>query len=137
MSVHHDTQTMEEVRAVVRRVNEHLQRQLWYELEVWRYTGETLLVCGGIDIFVSYDVQLRFSGVFFMSTPMEWHVDTKAPPLELLSGDDARAVNQQFQVEVGHHLFAFHLEHYPPGSRGLIGARRLEVEFHEPRRRGA
>ncbi len=119
----------EEAKRAVDEINAYLQRQPWCDFEVMEYQGDTLIIMGSLDTSAPHDIEIRFKDISFLSLPKEWRTDTAAPPLALLQGEDAFRWNVRFQVEQGHHIFAFTPEYFPEGFYCLVGAREISSYF--------
>lgn len=113
----------------VERINALLQQRPWFDFEVMEYQGYALTVVGSIDPSGPHQLEIRFDRVFAVSLPMEWRTDTSRPPLTLLTGEPAAAVNRRFRVEQGHHVFRFSPEDYPEDFGCLIAAQGIEFRI--------
>ncbi len=117
----------QQARQVIQEINAYLQSKPWFDFEIMEYRGDTLVVMGSLDPSAAHDVEVQFGGISFISSPMEWRTDTSAPPLGLITGEDAVKLNRRFQVEQGHHLFRFSPEGFPEEFGCLVSAR--DVKF--------
>jgi hypothetical protein len=126
-----------QVMRVVDNINQHVCQQPWCDFEVKEYRGTKLVVTGSLDVSAAHMFEVWFEGVFFVSMPMEWKTDTSRPPLALLVGEDAAAVNRRFCVERGHHIFRFTPEDYPDDFGCLVGAREIGFVAIDPHESGS
>lgn len=117
-----------EIKNVVEKLNSFIQKGLWLDFEVCQNSKNKLTLHGGIDLLYSHDIEIRFEDVFFVSLPMEWKTDTKSTVVQLLEGEDAKAVNIRFKVEQGYHIFKFTPEDYPEDFGCLIGAKTISYD---------
>ncbi|MFV8751704.1 hypothetical protein ACNOYE_14260 [Nannocystaceae bacterium ST9] len=115
----------ERVLEVICEINAFLQRHPWLDFEIMEYRGCKLIVMGSLDTSADHDIEIEFSDVAFVCTPMTWQTDTSRPPLALVQGDEACRLNERFRVESGHHIFQFVPEDYPVDFGCIIGARRI------------
>jgi hypothetical protein len=118
-----------QAKQTIARINDYLQKQLWFDFEVLLYQQGRLVVAGSIDTTVHHNIEIWFKDIAFVSLPMNWKTDTSTPPLSLLEGESAVRTNIRFQVEHGHHIFRFSPEDYPAEFGCLIGARELGFEI--------
>ncbi|MEZ4447583.1 MAG: hypothetical protein R3B72_51380, partial [Polyangiaceae bacterium] len=81
-----------------------------------------------------HDVVMHFHFPVAVSAPLCWKTDTGivGDVLALLGEEAARQFNIQFQVEVGNALFGFVAEDAPPGTRYVIAARSMSIEYLNP-----
>lgn len=117
--------------AQIKAINRSLQQFPWIDFEVMEYTGMKLVLMGSVDASAPHDVEIRFRRIAFVSLPFEWRTDTSIPPLSLLTDNRAFAINSQFRVEQGYHIFQLTAEDFPADFGCLIGAK--EIEFHQLR----
>jgi uracil DNA glycosylase len=71
--------------------------------------GESALGCG-VDLTVGAQIEITFESIFFSILVMTWRTDTSRPVVTLLQGEEARTINEIYEVEQHHHLFACHPE---------------------------
>jgi hypothetical protein len=119
---------------IVDNINQYVGRLPWCDFEVLEYRGTRLVVTGSLDVSAAHTFEVWFDGVFFVSLPTEWRTDTSRPPLALMVGEGAAAVNRRFRVERGHHIFRFTPEDYPEDFGCLVGAREIGFVAIEPQR---
>jgi hypothetical protein len=120
-----------EIRDQVARLNALLQSKPWLDVDVVECSPRSVVLDCGIDLSVGPDIEITFGSVFFVSLPMTWNTDTSVPVLTLLSDDEARQVNLRYQIEMVHHLFAFHPEYLPQDALCLVAAK--EITWRELR----
>jgi len=122
-----------EAQNVVDEINALLQKQPWMDFTVSEFNGYHLLIEGGLSIHRRrpWDIEITFESVFCISLPVDWKTDTSKPPLALLTGDDAYAINTRFDVVQGNHLFRFRPEDYPPDSGCIIAAEGIGYQLPE------
>ena len=120
-----------EAQKVVDEINAHLKKQLWMDFTVSEFDGSSLLVEGGVSIHRPrpWDIEITFGSVFCISLPVDWKTDTSEPPLALLTGDEAYAINARFGVVHGNHVFRFTPEDYPPDLGCIIAAERVSYQL--------
>ena len=104
--------------------NDHLQTNLWLDIELRMCSPHTLVLDCGIDLSSKPDVEMRFGTVFFTSILMSWKTDTSVGHvMQVVSGLEAVKLNEQYQVERGFHLFAFQPEGLSGEASCLIAAK--------------
>ncbi|TGE22114.1 hypothetical protein E5K00_17850 [Hymenobacter aquaticus] len=96
---------------LVKEIDQRIRQELWLDFHVHSYDGTKLVIAGGKDLTYSHELEIIFSGVFFVSAFFQgWHSDVKAPVFYL--PDNVRELNLQYEIEQGYTLFAFCTEEY-------------------------
>jgi hypothetical protein len=103
--------------------NDLCRKNPWLDIDLVQCSPQSVILHGGIDLSVGPDIELRFDTVFFACLLMTWKTDTSLPVLQVLTGEEAIAVNGRYRVEHGYHLFTFQPEYVADGVRCMIAAK--------------
>ncbi|EMH0511237.1 hypothetical protein V5839_000937 [Listeria monocytogenes] len=61
---------VEEINRLVR------DGRLWFDFDISSFNGHELEIIGGIDLSYSYEIEIKFSNVCFLSGYTSLHIDT-------------------------------------------------------------
>jgi len=114
-----------ELREYVADLNSFLNSKPWLDIDVIQCSSHSAVLHCGIDLTEGPEIEIKFDSIFFVSFLMSWKTDTSRPVLEILTGKDAVRVNMLYQIEQGHHLFAFSPEYLEGDTRFVIAARSI------------
>lgn len=112
-----------EIQEVLDTFNQYLSGQSWMDFELIEFSGGELKIIGSLDISSRPDIELVFKDVFFASAPFNWTTDTSRQVAVLLSGEEAKKVNLEYQVELGYHIIKIYPEDYPEDFGCLFGVK--------------
>lgn len=117
---------VKELQSTVNKINDFLQKSLWFDFEIMSYSGNDLKIMASIDISDEHNIEIFFYDVFFISLPMEWKTDTSEPPMSVVTGEESYPLIKQFQLEEGYTIFKFTPEYLPEDSGCYIAARSID-----------
>lgn len=96
----------EEIKDIVRQIDQEIRKEKWFDFHVTHYGGGRLTVAGSTDLTYSHNLEIVFDEVFFVSGIFAgWRSDT-AHVVFSLPGNE-RDLNQKFEIEQGYQLFIF------------------------------
>lgn len=96
----------------VKEINAIIRKDLWMDMDLSSWSGGVLTIIGGIDLSVSYTIELVFKDVYWASIHQSWNTNTKRDTLFLVEGEEEWVLNGRFNIEVGYSLFKIITEHY-------------------------
>ena len=122
--------SIEDIKKTVDEINKYIQKELWFDFDVFNYVRNKLTITGSIDFSVKYDIEIVFEDIAFVSLPFEWQTDTSQTVLSIIeNSDEAKAINIKFQVEQGHTLFKFIPEGFPENFGCILGAKSISYKI--------
>lgn len=107
MSYEHDRNSN-----VVERLNAFLRSMPWCDFTIASLAANRLVIEGGIDVFSRADVRVTFSGLYHLDAHMDWHAETKDDSFSIVAGDEAKELNQLYEIEAGNELFRIRPEDF-------------------------
>ena len=111
----------------VSTLNTIIQKQGWFDFQMWNYDGWNLVVGGGHNLTYSHSLEITFSGTFFVSGFFQsWMSDTDTPVVIFLQGEKEKEIQRRYEVEKYHLLFQMRTEDYKNDI--FIAARSLSYE---------
>lgn len=114
---------------IVKKINNLIMSQLWFDFEVIEYTLSKLKVIGSIDPSSSPDIEIIFHDVFCVSLPMEWQTDTQKEVFKIAENEEAIKLNKRYKVEQGYTPFLFTPEDYPKDFYCFIAAKSVNYKI--------
>jgi len=96
----------------VKEINAIVRKDLWMDMDFSSWSGGELTIIGGIDLSISYTMELVFKDVYWASIRQSWNTDTKSDVFFLVEGEEAKVLNGRFSIEIGYFLFKIITEHY-------------------------
>lgn len=118
----------DKIKRSIEGIENALLDSLWLDFDIVRFDGMNLIICGTIDRTYSPSLEIVFREVFAVCSPMAWTWDRKEnpKPLEMLDGDESRAINIKYSIAVGYEVFRFNAEDFNDGC--LIIAKSLDYK---------
>ncbi|MCF6404879.1 hypothetical protein L3C95_18410 [Chitinophaga filiformis] len=87
--------------------------RLWFDFTVFHYDGRKLIIAGSDDLTYYHQLEVIFEDVFFFSGYFDgWKSETQEPVFILPDAETALALNIEYEIVEGYHLFIFKTEDY-------------------------
>lgn len=115
----------------LKKINEFISNELWFDFQLANFDGYTLSITGGIDLSHNWMIEIIFKDVSFCLLKNEWKKHDKEPPLDILEGKKAFAFNQKYHIEIGNTLFMMNHEDLDKDGANayIIAAKNLDFRF--------
>lgn len=99
-------------KSIVTEIDGLIRKHEWFDLQVYSYNHNRLLIAGGIDLTYYHSIEIIFEDVYFFTGYLSgWHADTRKPVFELPS--ESISLNLKFNNIQGYTLFRFNSEDTP------------------------
>src|SRR3990167_438403 len=110
-------------------IDKFIRENAWFDFCVSSFSGVDLKIHGGIDLTVSRQLEITFVGVLCYFGTFDWKSDTANTVFDVPAGDELRALNLKYEIEVGYSIFRFTPEYHT--NPVIIAAEGISVDFSE------
>jgi hypothetical protein len=86
-------------------INKFVKQMVCCDCEIISYEKQILKIGGGLSLSYQHSFFITFENVFYINCLETWSVNTTNDFIFLISGEDAKAINMEFRIEMGYYLF--------------------------------
>lgn len=94
----------------IKLINEFVKEKAFFDLTIKAYSIDNLLIVGSTDLSYYHNIEIWFNKVGRICCANDWHVDTGKPVLEIITGEQALAINLKYKILQGQTLVKLYNE---------------------------